>query len=154
MGTRSLTIIKDPETKTDLLTIYRQMDGYPAAHGRELKEFLCSRRLVNGLSGQKLEEGQVEANGMGCLAAQLVAHLKTTQHSVYDQATHKQTPGPHAGNIYIYKNGSKDVGEEWLYIVKACGSTTELAVYNYYGNKRGNLVYTGPVEEFNPDIEY
>ena len=74
MGTRSLTYVYggDRETKP-LMCLYRQYDGYPAGHGQELIDFLKPIKLVNGLGP---DNKQKVANGMGCLAAQLVAHFK------------------------------------------------------------------------------
>lgn len=75
MGTRSLTYVYggDRETKP-LVCLYRQYDGYPSGHGQELIDFLKPIKLVNGLGLNS--DGKKLANGMGCLAAQLVAHFK------------------------------------------------------------------------------
>ena len=74
MGTRSLTYVYDDyDITTPIVCMYRQFDGYPAGHGQELIDFLKPIKLVNGLS---LDNKQKVANGMGCLAAQLVAHFK------------------------------------------------------------------------------
>jgi hypothetical protein len=53
--------------------MYRQYDGYLAGHGLELAEFLAPFKIVNGLG---MNENQKVANGMGCLAAQMVSHFK------------------------------------------------------------------------------
>jgi len=37
MGTRSLTYVYD--NKEPLVCMYRQFDGYPSGHGKELAEF-------------------------------------------------------------------------------------------------------------------
>lgn len=98
MGTRSLTHIREGNKLGKvLLTIYRQYDGYPDGHGLDLAEFLKDMNVVNGLT---MDEKKKVANGMGCLAAQLVAHLKQ---------------GP--GNIYIYPPKSTDCGEEYVYTI-------------------------------------
>jgi hypothetical protein len=141
MGTRSLTIVKNDEGTKDLLTIYRQMDGYPAGHGRDLKNFLTSRVLVNGYGrgGEK-----VEANGMGCLAAQLISDLKTDGGKI----------GP--GSIYVYPNGSKNCGEEYLYIIAPRGSSFALKVYGLgddYDKGCTKLLYVGGIEDFDPDMQ-
>ena len=49
MGTRSLTKIYNEENKI-LITMYRQMDGYPSGHGVELTDFLDGFQVVNGLN--------------------------------------------------------------------------------------------------------
>jgi len=85
MGTRSLTYVYDSSgdngESEPIMCIYRQYDGYPSGHGHELAQFLNSKTLVNGYG----EQNSIEANGMSCLAAQLVVQLK---HGV--------------GGIYIY----------------------------------------------------
>jgi hypothetical protein len=61
--------------------MYRQYDGYLEGHGQELAEFLVQFSLVNGL-GNGNPEGRV-ANGLGCLAAQMVAEFKTEAGGIY-----------------------------------------------------------------------
>lgn len=107
MGTRSLTIVKD-EGDT-LMVMYRQMDGYPGGHGAELAEFLRGMHIVNGIS---LAEERRIANGMGCLAAQIVARFKD---------------GP--GGIYI-ENPNRAIGsgwEEYVYFVGQKGDRPEIS---------------------------
>lgn len=97
MGTRSLTHIKE-EDGTTLLTLYGQYDGYPDGMGRDLVDFLAPFRIVNGF-GSDAEMGKT-ANGMGCLAAQLVKHFKQE-----------------VGNIYVSSPGASDCWEEYVYEV-------------------------------------
>lgn len=98
MGTRSLTFVY--EDKQRLLCMYRQFDGYPAGHGRELAEFLASfDAVVNGI---RLGETRKIANGMGCLGAQLVANFKVE-----------------AGGFYLYPTSTKDAGQEYEYHIYA-----------------------------------
>ena len=96
MGTRSLTFVYDG--KEPMLNMYRQFDGYPSGHGSELAEFLNSfDAIVNGIPfGDKRRV----ANGMGCLAAQLVANFKTG-----------------VGGFYIYPVNEKNCGQEYEYHV-------------------------------------
>lgn len=89
MGTRALTTIKNSEGNT-LVVLYRQSDGYQDCHGKELKDFLLSKEMVNGIS----DYSNNIANGIGCLAAQLVANIKTK-----------------AGLHYIYPEG---VAKNWV----------------------------------------
>jgi hypothetical protein len=70
MGTRSLTVVF--ENDTPLVVLYRQFDGYLAGHGTELGAFLKDKKMANGLG---VDTTNV-VNGMGDLAAQLVAHFK------------------------------------------------------------------------------
>jgi hypothetical protein len=87
MGTRSITTIIDHQWDRPerLMTMYRQYDGYPTGHGKELFEFLSKFTIVNGMSSN---EKRKIANGAGCLAAQIVEHFK-------------KGSGP--GGIYIVK---------------------------------------------------
>ena len=97
MGTRSNTVIIETAYGKPfrLVNIYRQMDGYPSGHGKELADFLGSITMCNGigLSG----ENEHIANGAGCLAAQLIAHLKTEPGSIY-----LDKPTGHLDNDYAY----------------------------------------------------
>lgn len=95
MSTRCLTIFMDDET--EIAVMYRHCDGYPAGHGHELAEFLMGKIIVNGIG---TEDNSTIFNGMGCLAASVVAHFKD---------------GP--GNIYLYPAGTRDVWEDYTYIV-------------------------------------
>lgn len=96
MGTRSLTHIKD-ETGTTLTTIYRQYDGYPDGHGKDLFEFLKGRKILNGFGG---DEDKQHSNGIGCLAAGLIGALKKG-----------------IGNVYICSPDSKDMWEDYIYTI-------------------------------------
>lgn len=106
MGTRSQTKILH-EDGTVLLNMYRQYDGYPWGHGIELFRFLENLKIVNGLG---VDTTNV-ANGMGCLAAQMILYFKD---------------GP--GNIYIE---SIDADNDWIdfeYKVRYDSDSKELEV--------------------------
>jgi hypothetical protein len=94
MGTRALTFVYDGSTP--IVNMYRQYDGYPTGHGLELAQFLTQGKLVNGLSGKK----EVVFNGMGCLAAAMIANFK-------------ETPG----GFYIYSVESTECGQDYEYHV-------------------------------------
>ena len=95
MGTRALTFVYN-EQNEPILNLYRQYDGYIAGHGAELAEFLAGKKLVNGFG----KESTSLANGMGCLAASLVAHFKDT-----------------VGGFYIHSVTSTDCGQDYEYHV-------------------------------------
>ena len=78
MGTRSLTYVYNGETP--IVCMYRHFDGYPTGHGLELAEFLNRGRLVNGLN---IRDKTIVFNGMGCLAAQMIAHFKQSPGGFY-----------------------------------------------------------------------
>jgi hypothetical protein len=96
MGTRSLTFVYDGDEP--MINMYRQFDGYPSGHGSELATFLNSfDAIVNGIS---VGDNRKIANGMGCLAAQLIAHFKID-----------------AGGFYIYPVTANDCGQDYEYHV-------------------------------------
>ena len=97
MGTRCITRVFN-DMNQEILCLYRQFDGYPEGHGKELSEYLEGNPITNGIGGSsKLGES---FNGMECLAASLVAHFKSE-----------------VGNFYIYPPGTKDIGEEYEYCI-------------------------------------
>jgi hypothetical protein len=77
MGTRCLTFVYDGDVP--VINMYRQFDGYPSGHGAELAEFLNGMEIVNGYGEVKPKL----ANGMGCLAAQMIAHFKQSVGGFY-----------------------------------------------------------------------
>jgi hypothetical protein len=78
MGTRSKTTVFDKNGRP-LLSFYRQFDGYYEGHGAELQAFLRDMGITDGIS----ITDRKTANGMGCLAAQLVKHFKNGIGGVY-----------------------------------------------------------------------
>jgi hypothetical protein len=97
MGTRSLTFVYNGEEA--IINLYRQYDGYPTGHGAELAEFLNPFEMVNGLPAKKPGEAEPKvANGMGCLAAQLIANFKVG-----------------AGQFYLYPTSAIDCGQDYEY---------------------------------------
>ena len=96
MGTRSLTFVYDGEQP--IINMYRQFDGYPSGHGQELAEFLNSfDAIVNGIP---LGDNRRIANGMGCLAAQMIVNFKNG-----------------VGGFYIYSVDSTDCWQDYEYHV-------------------------------------
>ena len=97
MGTRSLTFVYDEQDV--IINMYRQYDGYPTGHGAELAEFLGQFRMTNGIPVGRDKTGDRIANGMGCLAGQLVSHFK----------------GSDAGQFYLYPATAVDCGQDYEY---------------------------------------
>jgi hypothetical protein len=96
MGTRCLTFVYD--NGEPILNLYRQFDGYPEGHGVDLANFLNSfEAITNGIS---MRETRKTANGMGCLAAQMVAHFKQS-----------------VGGYYIEPISATDCGQDYEYHV-------------------------------------
>lgn len=134
MGTRSLTFVyaeQDP-----IINMYRQYDGYPTGHGAELAEFLAQFTMVNGISTR---ESRKVANGMGCLAAQLVAHFKSE-----------------AGGFYLYPTSAVDCGQDYEYHVYHNGSEgLRVSITNrgcnFFGLTQSDVndrIFDGTVAEF------
>ena len=107
MGTRALTFVYDGSTP--IVNMYRQYDGYPSGHGLELAQFLTRGKLVQGLSGKE----QVVFNGMGCLAAAMIANFK-------------ETPG----GFYIHSVEETECGQDYEYHVYQAGDEIRVRVTN------------------------
>jgi hypothetical protein len=132
MGTRALTFVYDGERP--IINLYRQYDGYPTGHGRELAEFLEGYTIVNGLGEKRVRI----ANGMGCLAAQMVAHFKTE-----------------AGQFYLHSPEQKECGQDYEYHVYRKDNELRVAVTdrgcNMFGltmSDKNDSIFDGPVADF------
>ena len=94
--------------------IYNHYDSYPEGLGVDLSKFLNELKVVNGLGDRTVRV----ANGMGCLAAQLVADMKTEP-----------------GQVYLYKpNEDKGWAEYVYYIWVAERKDIWLSIFDYYDN--------------------
>ena len=88
--------------------IYNHYDGYPSGLGVKLADLLDGYNVVNGLSHGM--QGPI-ANGMGCLAAQLVGHLKEEPGNVY-----LQKPRELGWEDYQYFIWVKEYNDLWISI--------------------------------------
>ena len=128
MGTRSLTTFVETykdnsgkKVKNEIVTMYRQFDGYMEGHGKDLADFLAGGELVNGIG----MDDKVVFNGMGCLSAQVVAHFKDG-----------------AGGFYLQR-ANKNSGEEYRYKVIGDFDTKEITIEVFevgYMNTKGDYV--------------
>jgi hypothetical protein len=134
MGTRSLTTFIEPyqdkngkQKNEKIVTMYRQYDGYPSGHGIDLAEFLASGTMVNGFSPN---EEKLVFNGMGCLAAQVIAHFKEG-----------------VGGFYLHRGGVTNCCEEYRYevITNGAGQDITLRCYDVYDKK---WIFEGTPKEF------
>lgn len=170
MGTRHLTVVKDHDGE-DLVVMYGQWDGYLSGHGKELKEFLDGFVIVNGITLEKEQLPKI-ANGMGCLAAQLVGHFKSCRKDRAGNdvkpiraSYHLEPPGTRDyGEEYIYTithpvnkdmwyswdSGQEDVG---LHIEVRSGRMTAFGMSGT-AEKDMNVIYSGPVSKFDPEKNY
>jgi hypothetical protein len=140
MGTRSLTFVYEESKKGEkpeaIINMYRQFDGYPSGHGAEIAEFLAPFTLVNGISSA---ETRKVANGMGCLAAQLVANFKDG-----------------AGGFYIHPVSHVKCGQDYEYHIYNIDGEFKIKVYycgcNMFGMSGDpedvEVVFSGTLKEF------
>lgn len=131
MGTRSLTIVLD-EGKENMV-MYGQFDGYPEGHGKALFDKFGNHKIVNGYLDQTSDE---YANGMGCLAAQIVSHFKSE-----------------IGNFYLYPSGTHNTGEEYIYYLylndgSLCMKIVKPAWEFKDRNHPEKVLYDAPIDEF------
>lgn len=133
MGTRSHTYFY--QDGKPFCAFYRQMDGYPNGHGVDLGEILAPITLVNGYQfGMKTGE---YANGPGCLAAQVIARLKTDIGSIYmvspNPDDHKEGWQDYEYHIHI-----NTVGEDFnaKYVTSIDCTDTE------------NVIFSGSFKQF------
>jgi len=111
--------------------MYRQMDGYPSGMGVDLATFLASGKMVNGISLS--EKSPIVFNGMGCLAAQCVAHFKDG-----------------AGGYYLHRGGTTNCWENYRYEVIWNDTTRELTMRCLeVGYMKGEKYMKGTRELFN-----
>ena len=137
MGTRSLTRViprqegiaynKGHEHAGEAwVTMYRHYDGDPAWHGLELAHYLKDFKIINGLGG--LPKMGIHANGVGCLAAQLVAHFKTN-----------------VGDIYLRPHEGGGGDEDYIYtIFPKEGEPVYIAIYKVYTKE---CIFVGTPQE-------
>jgi len=132
MGTRSLTTFIDDHTKEEIVVMYRQYDGYPSGHGRDLTNFLNEMKIVNGIpGGKKLTQ---LANGISCLAAQVVSHFKNG-----------------VGDFYLHAGDTRDYGEEFVYTIYAKDNELKVKVEDTYEDK---VLFDGNTDEMDKWIGY
>jgi len=112
MSTRALVRFVNKEGK-NVATIYKHFDGYPEGFGLDLANFLSDMVIVEGID--LVHKGHV-ANGMECLAAQVVAFFKQG-----------------VGDVYLYPSDTleSDTDVNYVYIIKDKGDGDVLfIVYN------------------------
>lgn len=96
MRTKSLTVIQELSGK-EICGLYRNNNGGLTEHGAELKSFLDGFRVVNGVGVVSREK---VAFGMGCLAAQIIAHF-----------------AQESDCCYLCPPGTSDCNENYLYTI-------------------------------------
>ena len=135
MGTRSNTLVigeydvgYEGTKDAQILNMYRQMDGYPEGHGAELLAFLEPIEIVNGFTNSQIKQ----ANGAGCLAAQMVAHFKVGVGGIYIEP-------PMVG---------VEFDNNFTYAVVVTDDVIKVVVYEW-----DDSIFSGTVPEFKKFIE-
>lgn len=135
MGTRSTYRVLEQytEEKTgkvknqEICLMYLQFDGYPSGHPSDTAEWLASGKVVNGFS----KTDELQFNGAGCLAAQLVDKYKTGVGGCYLH------PLKHRGKCW----------EDYLYdIIVKEDSSIEFVCYE--NGKKKTEVFRGTPSDF------
>ena len=102
-----------------IVDIYHHWDGYPEGVGVTLASYLNDMKIVNGLG----RDDTNVANGLGCLAAQLIAELKDGPGNVYIEDPER----PHGWldyEYYVWGDDNKDIwisifdGDECIFVGK------------------------------------
>ena len=138
MGTRSLTTFVETykdyksgkKVKNEIVTMYRQYDGYMGGHGKDLADFLAGGELVNGFG----MDDKVVFNGMGCLSAQVVAHFKDG-----------------AGGFYLQR-ANKNSGENYRYKVIGDLETKEITIEVFEVGNRAKKIFSGSPKQLQEKI--
>ena len=127
MSTRSLTVFKD-DNGQEIVVMYHHYDGYPRGYGKELAEFLKGMVLTTGIpTSEKCPEKF--ANGMHCLAAQVIARFKNR-----------------VGDTYLWPAGKRDLGEDYVYEVTGNGRE-EVSITAMKGYGKKEILFSGPASE-------
>jgi len=137
MGTRARVNIIDGNRT--LVSIYRQMDGYPSGLGQEVATFAKRLKIVNGYGLN--EKAGTHANGMGCFAAQLIKKLKDGIGSIYIRDTSDNSHGEE----YSYDVSQRD-GKIWIAVYEGC-----VTAFGFLGNKPSELkaLWAGYAKDYN-----
>ncbi len=88
--------------------IYHHYDSYPDHLGVGIAKYLSDIRVVNGLGSRKSE---VLANGTGCLAAQVLTHLKLGRHYEFEKDEIQE------GNVYLDAPNEERDNIEYCYYI-------------------------------------
>ena len=106
-----------------MVSIYNHYDGYPEGLGVTLASYLDGYRITNGLG----RDNEYVFNGLGCLAASLIAELKDGPGNIYIEDPNV----PHTWidyDYYVWGDDNKDIwisifdGDECIFV----GLPTEL----------------------------
>ena len=127
MSTAALTIFRD-EHGQEIVVMYTHYDGYLQAHGKKLVEFLQDMKLTNGIP--LASPDKKIANGMSCLAAQVIAKFKDR-----------------VGDVYLWPAGKRDMGEDYIYEVSGkVDEEVHVIGVKLHGKDKG-ILFSGKASE-------
>ena len=95
-----------------IVDIYHHYDGYPEGLGVTLASYLNDKKITNGLGGREDRNYYDYFNGLGCLAASLVADLKDGPGNVYIEDPERK----HSWLDYEYFVWGDDSKSIWISI--------------------------------------
>lgn len=104
MGTASTITIMDSKMNK-YVCIYQHYDGYIDGVGHQLAEWLDKHTLINGISGQTMEEGF--CNGLGCMVAQFIHDMKTEIGNFYIEPCNCKTQEDYNYTVIIDERTGK-----------------------------------------------
>ena len=116
MSTRSITHIHESHTGNEniVCSFYRHCDGYPDGHGKDLKEWLNDKKLVNGIS-VGFVPGR-DFNRAGTMAVPLMKYIQDIS------------------GCEVIPTGQTGYGEEYIYDIYFREDAFVVEVTNCYGN--------------------
>ena len=91
-----------------MVSIYHHFDGYPEYLGVTLANYLEDKKIVNGLG----EDRDTVFNGLGCMAASIIAELKEEAGNVYIEDPERPSSWIDY-EYYIWGDTGKDI---WISI--------------------------------------
>ena len=116
MGTRAIINIARREEGVSfseipekvMVSIYQHFDGYPEGLGVTLASYLDDKKITNGLG----KDRKYSFNGLGCMAASIIAELKEEAGNVYIEDPERKH-GWIEYEYYIWGDDHKDI---WISI--------------------------------------
>lgn len=91
-----------------MVSIYNHYDGYPEGLGVTLASYLEDKKITNGLG----EDRYSVFNGLGCMAASIIAELKDEAGQIYIEDPTR----PHGWIDYEYYVWGDDNKDIWISI--------------------------------------
>ena len=91
-----------------MVSIYNHYDGYPEGLGVTLASYLEDKKITNGLG----EDRYSVFNGLGCMAASIIAELKDEAGQIYIEDPTR----PHGWIDYEYYVWGDDGKDIWISI--------------------------------------